>query len=329
MKAYVLHNINDLRFENIEPPQPAKGRVLLKVKAAGICGSDIPRVYKNGTYHFPTIPGHEFAGEVVDTGEGADPSWKGKRVGVFPLIPCMKCPQCLKKHYELCNDYGYLGSREDGGFSEYVTVPQWNLIELPQNVSFEQAAMLEPMSVAVHAIRQCIKNLDPTEFPSALKTAVCGMGTIGSLVAMFLEEMGFSNPDELRRGDKPDPKSYDLFFECVGTNEAVARAFEAAAPRGHIQLVGNPASDMTLPRDLYWQILRRQLTVTGTWNSAFTHDDNDDWHYALNAVSSGHIHPEKIITHRFSMEDGKLTEGFELMRDKKEPYHKVMGFFPS
>ncbi len=167
MKAWVLHGVDDIRLEDIERPQPGPGEVLLEVRAAGICGSDIPRIYKTGTYSFPTIPGHEFSGVVADVGAETDTSWKGSRAGVFPLIPCRMCAPCLKKQYEMCRNYSYLGSRRDGGFAEYVAVPAENLIRLPDNVSFEAAAMLEPMAVAVHAMRRVL--------PSASDTvAVCG-----------------------------------------------------------------------------------------------------------------------------------------------------------
>ena len=144
MRAYNLHGVSDLRLENADIPVPQDNETLVQVKAAGICGSDIPRIFVNGTYHFPTIPGHEFAGVDMQT---------GKRVGIFPLIPCGACGPCMDRKYEMCRHYSYLGSRTDGGFAEYVAVPKWNMIELPDNVTFEQAAMLEPMAVAVHAMR--------------------------------------------------------------------------------------------------------------------------------------------------------------------------------
>lgn len=154
MKAWVLHGADDIRYEEIERPQPADCEVLVRVQAAGICGSDVPRIYKTGAHVHPLIPGHEFSGIVEKTGTSTNPEWEGKRVGVFPLIPCRECIPCRKRQYELCRNYSYLGSRRNGGFAEYVLVPEWNLIELPANVSFTEAAMLEPMAVAVHAMRR-------------------------------------------------------------------------------------------------------------------------------------------------------------------------------
>lgn len=96
MKAWILHGINDLRLEDVPVPVPGEKEVLVRVKAAGICGSDIPRVYRTGAHIHPLIPGHEFSGEVVEMGSGVDRSWVGQRVGIFPLIPCQSCGLCEK-----------------------------------------------------------------------------------------------------------------------------------------------------------------------------------------------------------------------------------------
>lgn len=346
MKAWVLEGINDIQLENIEKPEPGRQEVLLEVKAAGICGSDIPRVYQNGTYTFPTVIGHEFSGIVAQTGADVDESWIGKRVGVFPLIPCGKCKPCRKKQYEMCRSYSYLGSRRDGGFAEYVAVPVSNLILLPDNVSFEAAAMLEPMAVAVHAIRRVVPGTADT-------VAVCGLGTIGLLILMFLKEAGIENilsignkesqrQAVLRMGLKEDnycdsreqdvgkwlmehtcDTGADVFFECVGKNETLTESIKYTVPGGKVMLVGNPFSDMELERDVYWKILRNQLVVTGTWNSSFTRQPEDDWHYVLDKISKGRVEPERLISHRFPLEE--LERGLHIMRDKTEDYVKVMG----
>ena len=94
----------------------------------------------------------------------------------------------------------------------------------------------------------------------------------------------------------------DVFFECVGKNETFSWAIDYTAPGGKVMLVGNPYSDMHLEKAVYWKILRNQLLVTGTWNSSFTHDAGDDWHYVLNKISQGRVRPEKLISHRFSLE---------------------------
>lgn len=345
MKAWVLHGIGDIRLEEVKEPQPAEGEVIVKVKSAGICGSDIPRIYRTGTYCFPTIPGHEFSGIVADVGIGVKPEWKNKRVGVFPLIPCRVCASCKKAQYEMCGSYGYLGSRQDGGFAEYVAVPEWNLIELPESVSFGEAAMMEPMSVAVHAMRRAQPDKDSV-------CVICGLGTIGMLLLAFLKDAGVQNvlvvcnKDFQRRtaakfGLKPscccdgrtenvsewimehtDNRGADLFFECVGKNETVSQAVGLTAPAGKVIFVGNPASDMVFQKAVYWKILRSQLTVLGTWNSSFTHSMGDDWHYVMERLQNRRIRPEELVTHRFPLE--RLSDGLILMRNKTEEFGKVM-----
>lgn len=348
MKAYVLHGIGDIRLEEVVKPELQEGEVLVKVGAVGICGSDIPRIYKTGAYSFPLIPGHEFAGTVVETGKNVDAAWCGVRVGVFPLIPCKECGPCRKQQYEMCRHYSYLGSRRDGGFGEYVAVPVENLIALPENVSLQAAAMLEPMAVACHAMRRLTLNVDTT-------VAVCGLGTIGLLLVMFLREAGVQNiyvignkefqkkkvlslgvPEENYCDSRSQDvekwllactngQGVDAFFECVGKNETVKQAVALTAPGGQIQLVGNPYSEMLLEKDLYWKILRNQLTITGTWNSSFTGSEQDDWHYVLERLQKESISPEEFISHRLPL--AELEKGFCIMRDKTEDYVKIMGIF--
>lgn len=345
MKAWVLHSIGEIRYEEVKDPRPAENEVLVSVKAAGVCGSDIPRIYQTGTYHFPTIPGHEFSGIVTDVGSGVKPEWKGKCVGVFPLIPCRACDPCKKEQYEMCRSYGYLGSRQDGGFAEYVAVPEWNLMELPEGVSFEEAAMMEPMSVAVHAIRRVQPGQDAV-------CVICGLGTIGMLILMFLKDMGVRNIYAVGNKDfqyrtaekfgleadhycdsrtkdvsewimgRTDNRGADVFFECVGKNETVLQAVDLTAPAGKVMFVGNPASDMLLSKTVYWKILRNQLTVLGTWNSSFVHNAEDDWHYVVKRLQNRKIRPEELITHHFPLE--RLSDGLILMRDKSEESGKVM-----
>ena len=351
MKAWVLDAINDFHLKEINKPQPGKGEVLVAVKAAGICGSDIPRIYKTGTYHYPLIPGHEFSGQVVELGEGVDTAWLNKRVGVFPLIPCGKCGPCQQGMYELCRQYSYIGSRQAGAFAEYVAVPAKNLIELPESVSYKAAAMLEPLSVAVHAVRRSgVLNSDKKNS----NIAVCGLGTIGMLISMVLLKQGYKNIFLIGNKDfqkekavllglkehcfcdvrHADVKNWlasktengvDVFFECVGKSETIDWAIDNAAPGGHIVMIGNPASDVTLERNLYWKILRNQLVATGSWNSSFTGEKDDDWHYAVSLLSDKSFLIDKLITHKYSLDD--LENGMMIMRDKSQEYIKIMAIW--
>lgn len=345
MKAWVLHGVQNFQLEVRNTPKLRDDEVLVAVKAAGICGSDVPRICQTGAHCHPLIPGHEFSGIVVKTGRCADASWVGKRVGVFPLIPCGSCQPCERGLYEMCRQYSYLGSRRDGGFAEYAAVPQRSLIMLADSVSYEEAAMLEPMAVAVHAMRK----MKPKEDEWVV---VCGLGTIGMLLLLFLKEAGIRNvlaignkctqmqravQAGLSEADCCDSSTEDVgkwimertlgagpdvFFECVGRNETAALAVDASAPGGRVCLVGNPYTDMTLEKSVYWKILRNQLTVTGTWNSSFLHQKGDDWHYALEKVRQKRIKPAELITHRIRLE--KIGEAVCMMHEKSEDYLKVM-----
>lgn len=353
MKAWVLNDLGKICLEERDLPAVAEHEVLVEVKAAGICGSDIPRIYITGAYHYPLIPGHEFSGQVVRLGKHADSQWLGQRVGIFPLIPCQTCLPCQKKQYEMCRSYSYLGSRRDGGFAGFAAVPVSNLLALPENVSYEEAAMLEPMAVAVHAIRR----LSPFRAEQADSAVICGMGTIGMLVLMFLLEAGvkqvfvLGNKDFQRKtagklglsgenycdirsqnaeewiAQKTGETGPELFFECVGKPETIRLAVDCTQPGGEIVLVGNPYSDIFLEKKLYWKILRNQLRLTGTWNSSFTHASGDDWHYVLERLAKKRISPETLITHRMPVEE--LEKGFQIMKNKEEDYCKILMTNPS
>ncbi|MBO6134047.1 MAG: galactitol-1-phosphate 5-dehydrogenase [Lachnospiraceae bacterium] len=352
MKAWVLEKIGDIKYEEIADPKPRRKEVLLRVKAAGICGSDIPRIYKTGAHKAPLVPGHEFAGTVVSVGEEVPEEWIGRNAGVFPLIPCMKCAPCMEERYEMCRSYDYLGSRSDGGFAEFVRVPEWNLLALPDNVSFEAAAMLEPMSVAMHAMRHGLHAISDRTLEKDETILISGLGTIGMLLLMHLRNDGYKNilligkkdfqrkkAIELGAGadsyfdyktgdpyewvmDKTHSKGVSLMFDCVGRNEVINLGIRCAKPGGALVFVGNPYSDMGLEKDVYWKILRNQLTIKGTWNSSFTHSKEDDWNHCLRNLENGSIHPERFISHRFKMEE--LEKGFMIMRDKTEDFMKVM-----
>lgn len=333
MKAYVLHAVNDLRYDDIPIPDCPKDWAIVEVKAAGICSSDIARVFTKGTYHFPTIPGHEFAGIVKSVGCESDNRWIGKKVGIFPLIPCRTCSQCKEKHYEMCANYDYVGSRRDGGFAEYVAVPVWNLIELPDNIRYEEAAMLEPLSVALHAIKiGDVKQGD--------SVAIIGTGMIGIAAGQWAKKFDAKNVTVIGRNEDKrnliencgleykvsnftdDMDEYDFVLEAVGTPSSVETSISCCKAGGSLLLMGNPSGDMHISQNVYWKILRKQLTVRGTWNSSYDGTNQSDWTDAVSALSLGEIKVNSLISHCFKQE--KLMQGLELMKKHNEPYCKVM-----
>ena len=126
MKAAVVVKNEVVEYQEIEEPKAGPGTVKVKVKASGICGSDVPRVLHNGVHFYPIVLGHEFSGDVVEVGEGVTHIQVGDRVSGAPLIPCMKCEDCQKGNYSLCKHYSFIGSRQQGSNADYVVIPASN-----------------------------------------------------------------------------------------------------------------------------------------------------------------------------------------------------------
>ena len=330
MKAYVLHGIGDLRYEDWSLPEIYPGWALVKVLVAGICSSDIPRIFEKGTYHFPTIPGHEFSGKVERVADESDRHWLGKRVGVFPLIPCKKCASCEKGQYETCSNYDYIGSRRDGGFAEYVAVPVWNLLELPETVSDVQGALLEPAAVALHAVKRA------QIFPSA-SICVVGTGEIGLLAGQWAKIYGadrvvIKGRSEFKRqlvqqygleymGDDRSGEEFDCVIEAVGSVRALEESLLLTAPGGRLVLMGNPDGPRTLSQELYWRILRKQLTLAGTWNSSYG-DEDSDWTEVVQTLVDKKLQIGAVVTH--VLESKKLMDGLAMMRNRTETFGKIL-----
>jgi L-iditol 2-dehydrogenase len=342
MKACVLHGIGDLRLEKVNDPEPREGEVLVKVGACGVCGSDIPRVFSTGTYYFPTIPGHELAGEVVVAGPNTDRALIGRKVAIFPLIPCRHCPYCEIGEYAQCINYNYLGSRCDGGFAELVRAPEWNLVPVPEGLPVEHAAMVEPAAAALHALRQGGVDIGDT-------VAIYGAGPIGVMLGMWAESwgagkvllvdidqrrvdfaraLGFEHTFNSREGD---PVSWineqtdlgaDLVIEGSGSAKALEQVLLSARPFADVVLMGSPAGEMTLSQDAYWAILRKQLSVRGTWNSSYSSLPRNEWELTLQCMANGKFDVAKLITHRVGL-DG-LVDSLVMMRDRTEFSNKVM-----
>lgn len=334
MKAYVLHSVNDLRYEDVKKPELREGWALIRVKVSGICSSDIPRIFTSGTYHFPTIPGHEFSGIVEAVCSEKDKGYIGKRVGIFPLIPCKECEYCKAKNYEMCNDYDYVGSRRDGGFAELVAVPVWNLIELPDSVSFVQAATLEPFAVAYHAVKRAyVKSTDTV--------AIVGTGMIGFAAAQWASVLGakkvvvigrtlrkkkytdcFDNIHYIALNETSELKEYDKVIEAVGSNEALNTSIQITKPGGIVVLMGNPSGEMKLHKDIYWRILRKQITLTGAWNSSYENNGASEWSEVCKAMASRSIEVDSLISHHFKQDE--LIDALLVMKEHKEVYTKII-----
>ncbi len=354
MKAAVLHAIGDLRYEDVPSPDISQGEVLVKVRASGVCGSDVPRVMTKGAYSFPLIPGHEFAGEVAQISDDTQACGsklphsilkQGDRVAVFPLIPCRRCAYCQIGEYAQCDDYDYLGSRRDGGFAEYVAAPADNLIPIPDNVDFDCAAMTEPASVALHALRRtgvdagdsvAILGAGPIGIILAQWATICGAGRvfIADIVDEKLNvarEYGFScinaaQEDTVQRiVAETEGRGADICVEAAGTGVTFEQSLRAVRKLGKVILMGNVSGDVVIPERTASAILRGQLTIYGTWNSSFTPVPKNEWHAVLQFMNSGKLNLKPLITHRFALEQAR--EAFDMMYERREFFNKVMFVF--
>ncbi|WP_188993065.1 galactitol-1-phosphate 5-dehydrogenase [Paenibacillus nasutitermitis] len=343
MKVWPLHAIGDIRLETREMPVAAPGEVLLKVRACGICGSDIPRVFTKGTYSFPTVPGHEFSGEIVGVAEGGDKSLIGRGAAVFPLMPCRSCSACEIGEFALCENYNYMGSRCDGAFVEYIAVPLWNLLLIPEGVSYEEAAMVEPAAVALHSLRQASVGIGD-------HVLIYGAGPIGIMIAMwadiwgagsillvdvdedrlsFARGLGIMNTCNSAKTDivawvseQTNGRGADVTIEGAGSSISFENAMHTTRRFGKIVLLGNPAGDMVLTQKGYWEILRKNLTLIGSWNSYYATLPVNEWQLVLNFIASGKLRLDPLITHRVKIEE--LGDALKMMRDRSEFTVKVM-----
>lgn len=345
MEALVLYGIGDLRLQQIPVPNVSEGEVRVRIGFCGVCGSDIPRIFAKGTYSFPTVCGHEFAGVVDACGSGVEGFAPGDAVVVFPLLWCGKCAACEQGKYVQCHDYGYLGSRSDGAFAEFIVAPKENLIPVPHGVTLEEAAMTEPAAVALHALRRVQSSL------VGKTVAIFGAGPIGLMAAQWARIMGASDvflfdivEEKLELAERlgfeqafnsaiedavtlvkaqTDGKGAHVCIESAGVPQTYLNALGSVGRGGSVVLLGNPVADVTLPATLISQLMRREVSLLGTWNSDYSIAGNDDdWRCVLQAIVSGRLVLSPLITHRVPLTDS--TETLHMMKDKSEFYAKVL-----
>jgi L-iditol 2-dehydrogenase len=306
-------------------------------------------MFERGAYLYPLVCGHELAGTVDAVGEAVQGFLAGDRVAVFPLIWCGQCGPCERGLYAQCLNYNYLGSRCHGGFAEYVVAPARNLLRVPPEVSIEQAALIEPAAVALHALHRAA-GCSIGEI-----VAVFGAGPIGLTVAQWARAMGAADvalfdvvPERLELGRK---LGFDHVFDsqqgnpseiiarltgglgthvCVdaaGVSAATLEALKATRRGGRVVLLGNATGEVRIPKNLISSVMRREIHILGSWNSDFSvFSEEDDWHKTLAAIATRLIEVTPLISHRVPLKDGR--EALAMMRNRTELYMKVL-IFPS
>jgi len=344
MRAVQLIKPGDLKCVNIPKPEVREdGDVLIKVKACGVCGSDLERVMVKGAYRHPITIGHEFSGVVEDIYDKESDISKGDRVTVMPLIPCGKCDYCKIGQYVFCEDYLYYGSRIDGAMAEYLVVKADNILKLPMKVDFEMGAMTDPVSVALHAIRKA--SVIPGQ-----SAVVFGLGAIGFLALQWLKTVGctktiavdvFDEKLGLAQAlgadicinakkedavktirDNTSGRGADIAVELAGSKIAQVQAVEGVRNMGKVIYCGISYDDLVIPNATLSRILRAEITIMGAWNSLNSPLPVNEWQSSLEFMDSSRIKTLPLISHRFKLEE--CQEAFDMMYNKKDIYNKVI-----
>jgi L-iditol 2-dehydrogenase len=344
MKAAVLHAKDDLRYVDVETPQAGEGEVLVRVRAAGICGSDIPRVLGDGAHYYPIILGHEFSGDVVEVGKGVTTVKSGDRVAGVPLVPCLRCGDCQKGSYSQCKYYTFIGSRIQGSFADYVKMPEKNVVKFEPSVSYEQGAFFEPSTVALHGLNR-------VEYRGGEDVAILGGGTIGLFTAQWAKIFGAKrvfvfdiDPDRLALAEKlgadvtvntldgnfkeivreyTNNKGFGYVYETAGVEATMKLAFELAGNKSNVCYIGTPTRDLTFTPQLLENMLRKEFVLTGSWMSYSAPFPGKEWTLTAHYFSTGALQfDESLIFKKLPM--SRIKEGFDMYKTPGLVKGKIM-----
>ncbi len=341
MKAGILFGPKDLRIEEIEIPDLLPGWVLIKVRAAGICGSDL-HLYKEKTF-IPIssvlgdgkyVAGHEVAGEIHDIGAGVTSLQKGDRVVVEPTINCGECDWCNIGLYNLCEKSGLIGFYYIGGLAEYCIAPEENCFKISEKITFEEAATLDCIAVAERAVKRASISTEDS-------VAILGAGTIGLFAAQAaniagareiyvtgthdyqLETAERFNVTATINAKKENPvekvmeltsgKGVDKVVEAVGGNAPVIDQ-GVSMLRRHGTLVATGIFLNPMPVNMF-SLITKEITLTGSWGYAYwTH--LKEFKVSLDLLEMGKVDAKSLITHKFPLEEA--AEAFEIALDKSK-----------
>ena len=340
MKALVLKEYRRFAFEDFPDPNPAPGEVLVRVRACGICGSDVHGMDgSTGRRIPPIVMGHEAAGEIAALGDGITAWNTGDRVTFDSTVYCGECWFCRRGRVNLCDHRRVLGVscgdyRRHGAFAEYVAVPQRILYRLPAALSFEQAAMVEAVSVAVHAVER-------TPLPLNASVAVVGTGMIGLLLVQALRVAGCGQiialdlepaklelarrlgathtfkADEANVAEQvraqTEGRGVDAAFEAVGIGQSIGTAIDLVRKGGSVTLVGNLKPKVELPLQ---SVVTRELNLIGTCASA------GEYPACLDLIAAGRIDVTGFISATPPLSEG--AQWFERLYSGEKGLMKVI-----
>lgn len=323
MRASVLRRENVMGMESLDLPRLDADQVLVRVAAVGVCGSDV-HYYEHGrigdyVVDHPLILGHELSGRIAAVGSAVDPDRIGKRVAVEPQRPCRKCLQCRSGRYNLCPDIEFYATPPvDGAFAEYVAIQEDFAYDIPDTVSDEAAALIEPLSVGLWACERA--GIRPGS-----RVLIAGAGPIGIIAAQAARAFGAAEvhisdiaEDRLEfalrhgathaidaRRDSTEGLDADAFIDASGSPQAVRSGIRAVAPAGRVILVGLGADDVELPVSF---IQNREIWLSGVFRYTNT------WPLAIQLVADGTVDLDVLVTGRFS-----LAESEDALKAGRQP----------
>ncbi len=325
-----------IEFQDRKLPALGTNDVIIKVKAASICGSDL-HIYKgkHPSAPLPVAVGHEVSGEVVRIGEHVSSVALGDRVAVEPVIACGKCHFCLRGKYHLCTNISFQYRQGQGGFAPYFMANERWLHKLPENISYEEGALIEPLSVAIHAVTKGCVNIGQTG-------VIFGAGAIGLLILMVMKYAGVGdifvvdiqehrlekaialgassvlnnlNTDAVEQIFKMTNRlGVDKAFEAVGIEATLVQSLEVLKKGGTAVLAGIfERPEVRIPANIFVQ---KEITLTGSQGYCW------DFQEAVKFVEHSDVQLSQLITHVIPL--GELHDGFELLMDPENKAIKVV-----
>ncbi len=334
MKAAVVCANEDVQYIDYEEPQVNAGMVKIRVKASGICGSDVPRVLHNGVHFYPIVLGHEFSGEVVEIGEGVTKVKVGDRATGAPLLPCLVCDDCQNGNYSLCKHYSFIGSRQQGSNADYIVIPERNTVIFDKSISYEQGAMFEPSTVALHGLMQ-------NDYKGGEYVAVLGCGTIGIFTMQWAKIYGAKKvvvfdisderlalakklgADEVVNTTKEDfmatakeitcGKGYGYVFETAGQVPTMHMAFELAGNKAHVCFIGTPHVDLTFTPKMWENMNRKEFKLTGSWMSYSAPFPGKEWDLTAHYFATGQLKFDPAFIYK-KIPMSQAQEAFQLFK---------------
>jgi len=340
MKAAVLHKAQDMRIEQRPVPKPQPNEALVRLRAIGVCGSDIHYYFAGALgknrVQGPMLVGHECAGEVVEVGAEVEGLKPGDRVVVEPGLPCRVCHYCRTGRYNICKNMRFLGTPPvDGAFCEYLAWPADFLYPMPEGMTFEEGALIEPVAVGVYAVDQA--GMRSADSAVVLGSAAIGLFTLQAAVAAgagpvfatdlcdyrldVARKLGAAAAFNPRREDvlarvkeATDGEGVDAVFEAAGAPETFLHTIDFARQGATVILIGICQEDV-VPMNM-GECRRKEVTLKSVRRYRHVFDK------CIKLVAKGKIDVRSLITHRYALDD--IVEAFETVKECRDEVIKAV-----